>query len=119
MFQDRIFLGAGGHVVALAVATGQELWRTRLGGMFSSGYVTGVALLNGRLYATCNGEVSCLDPATGHIHWHNGLPGLGTGYVAVAGEAADAAAHQQAATASATTAAATAAVVVATTVSSS
>lgn len=121
MFQDRIFLGVGGHVVALNVIDGHELWRIKLTGMWSSGFVTGVTLLEGRLYATSNGEITCLDPATGRVHWHNGLAGLGTGFIAVAGSDASgpAATSQTAQATTASTAAMAAAVIVTTTAATS
>lgn len=121
MDQERIFLGIGGHVVALNRFDGRELWRTKLGGMWSSGFVTSVTLLDDRLYATSNGEITCLDPRTGEVKWHNGLSGLGTGFIAVAGgSSALAGAEQAAQTAHATAmAAATTAVIVASTTASS
>ena len=121
MYSDRIFLGAGGHVVALDAATGHELWRTRVSGSWGSGYVTGVALVEGRLFATYNGEITCLDPITGNLLWHNGLSGLGTGFVSVAAEDSNTgkAGHVAAANASAATASAAAAAAVAATAASS
>lgn len=111
MYKDRVFLGIGGKVLALRVFDGQEIWRQKLASMAAG--VTGVALIGDRLYATCQGELTCLDPATGHIHWKNTLSGLGTGYLALAGsseaEGAGAAAAQ----------AAGAAVIIATTAASS
>ncbi len=85
--------------------------------MWSSGFVTCVPLLDGRLYATSNGEISCLDPGTGEVKWHNSLSGLRTGFIAVAGGNSAPAAAEQAAHATAM-AAATTAVVVASTTSS-
>ncbi len=121
MDQERIFLGIGGHVVALSRLDGRELWRAKLGGMWSSGFVTSVTLLDGRLYATSNGEITCLDPETGAVKWHNGLSGLGTGFIAVAGGSSAPAAAEQAAQAAHTAAmaAATTAVIVASTTAAS
>lgn len=92
MFKDRIFIAIGGKVLALRVIDGQEIWRQRLATM--AGGITSVALVGDRLYATCCGELTCLDPATGHIHWCNKLSGLGTGFISIAG--ADAAGAAQA-----------------------
>ncbi len=121
MNQERIFLGIGGYVVALNRFDGHELWRTKLGGIWSSGFVTSVTLLDDLLYATSNGEITCLDPRTGEVKWHNGLSGLGTGFIAVAGgSSALAGAEQAAQTAHATAmAAATTAVIVASTTAAS
>jgi len=84
MSKDRIFIGIGSTVLALRVADGQEIWRQRLA-TFRGNDVTGVVLLGDRLYANCSGELYCLDPGTGHIHWKNALKGLGMGYIAIAG----------------------------------
>lgn len=83
MFKDRIFLGIGGKVLALRVIDGQEIWRQKLATM--AGGVTGVALIGDRLYGTCQGKLTCLDPTTGRIHWQNNLTGMGTGFIALAG----------------------------------
>lgn len=112
MSKDRIFIGIGSTVLALRVADGQEVWRQRLA-TFGGNSVTGVVLLEGRLYANCAGELYCLDPGTGHIHWKNALKGLGTGYIAIAGaqttpsDAAQQALAQAASAAAAATLAAT------------
>jgi len=82
---DRIFLGIGGHVLALDPQTGKEYWRTSVGGTWSASGITGVTCLGGRLYATCQGELFCLDPGTGALQWKQPLSGLGTGFIALAG----------------------------------
>jgi len=119
MSKDRIFIGIGSTVLALRVADGQEIWRQRLA-TFRGNDVTGVALLGDRLYANCSGELFCMDPGTGHIHWKNALKGLGMGYIALAGAQATAsdAAQQALAQAQAASAAAAAAAVAATTAAS-
>jgi outer membrane protein assembly factor BamB len=76
----NIFIGIGGHVVALRPEDGTEVWRTKLG----SGQFCAVAELDGRLYAGVNGQVWCLDPATGAVLWPNKLKRLGMGYVTFA-----------------------------------
>ncbi|HYK90244.1 MAG TPA: hypothetical protein VE398_15825, partial [Acidobacteriota bacterium] len=43
-----------------------------------------VALSESELYAATKGELFCLDPATGHVRWHNPLKGLGRGLIAIA-----------------------------------
>lgn len=78
---DLIFLGVGGHAVALDKLTGTEVWRRSLK---MSGYVT-VRCDGESLFAGCQGEVSSLDPATGDVLWHNRLPGLGLGLVCFEG----------------------------------
>jgi outer membrane protein assembly factor BamB len=77
-----LYLGVGGHVVALDRATGTELWRRKLK---SAMFVT-VAFDGRDLFASASGEVFCLDPATGEVRWHNRLPRLGHGVVAFAGD---------------------------------
>ena len=113
MFKDRLFIGIGGKVLALRILDGQEIWRQRLATL--AGGVTSVALIGDRLYATCCGELTCLDPATGHIHWRNTLSGMGTGFISIAGSDASPGAAQ--AMADTTSAAAMVAIMAATTAS--
>jgi len=74
-----VHIGIKGHVIALDSVTGQEIWRTRLRGDFVN-----LALADGNLYATANGQLYCLDPGTGHIRWKNELKGLGFGLISIA-----------------------------------
>ncbi len=76
-----LFIGIGGHAIALDRATGTEIWRQRLG---SKTYVT-ISFDGRSVFAGCNGEIFCLDPATGEPRWHNQLPGLGTGLISFGG----------------------------------
>lgn len=115
MFEDRVFIGIGGSVLALSTIDGHELWSKSLKGMLS-GTITGVSLVGNRLYASQSGELFCLDPATGTLLWHNKLSGHGTGFLSIAGGGDEGPAGQQAAHASE---AAAAAVIVATTAASS
>lgn len=79
-----LFVGIKQHVIALDRATGGELWRVKLEGMrMRSHSFVGLHLDGPDLYATCNGEIFCLDPATGTVRWHNQLKGLGVGIVSV------------------------------------
>jgi len=97
--RDRLFLGVGGHVVAIDPATGDEIWRTKL----KSTTVTTVWSDGKRVYGGAQGELFGLDAASGNLLWHNKLKGLGMGIVAFPGsslEAAAAAAAQAAAAAS-------------------
>lgn len=80
-FEDRVFIGVGGHVVALDPTTGVEIWRTRLK---SSTFVT-LSVSDDRILAGAGGELYCLDAGSGAILWHNKLKGLGLGIVAFAG----------------------------------
>jgi len=70
-----LYVGVGGHVVALDRATGAEMWRRHL---HSRLFVT-VRFDARGLFAGCRGEAFRLDPATGDILWRNELPGLGLG----------------------------------------
>jgi len=79
--EQVVYLGIGGHAVALDLATGAELWRRKIKGSA----LTGVAVCGDRLLVTASGEVWCLEPAQGEILWHNRLKGLGQGFVTVAG----------------------------------
>jgi len=75
---ETIYIGVGGHVVAIDTTTGEELWRTKLK---RSSYVTILVRLDA-VYGAASGELFCLDPATGTIRWQNRLPGLGVGVIA-------------------------------------
>lgn len=94
---DPLYLGVGGHVVALDAATGEELWRTKL----KSTTFTTVWSDGRRVYAGAQGELFCVDAATGKVVWHNALKGLGRGIVAFPGSGLEAAAAVAAAQAAA------------------
>lgn len=79
---SQLFVGVGGHLLAIDPATGTERWRTKL----KTGSFVTVFLAGKRVYAGAAGELFCLDPASGHILWRNKLPGLGVGVVAFAGD---------------------------------
>jgi outer membrane protein assembly factor BamB len=105
--EQCLFIGIGGHVVALRPSDGQEIWRQKVKSatfmtVFSSGDV---------VFAGAGGELFCLDAASGQVRYRNRLKGLGNGLVSFAGaspiEVASAMAAAHAATVAATTAAAT------------
>jgi outer membrane protein assembly factor BamB len=77
---DLVFIGIKGSVIALNRVNGEPVWATHLKG---SDFVN--VLVEGRnVFATCYGEVFCLDARTGEGLWHNRLKGLGTGLVTIA-----------------------------------
>ena len=76
-----LYIGLGGHVVAIDRATGAEIWRCKLR---SSSFVT-IAVEPDAIYAGAAGELFCIDPSTGSIRWHNKLKGLGMSVVAFSG----------------------------------
>jgi outer membrane protein assembly factor BamB len=82
---DRLFVGLGGHIVAVDAASGEEIWRTHLKG---SDVVT-VTVAGNRVFGGTKGELFCVDPSTGSILWHNRLKGLGTGILAFASTGAE------------------------------
>ena len=77
--RERIYIGVGGHLVAIDADSGDEVWRTKLKG---SMFVT-VCERGGRVYAGANGELFALDRDSGEIVWHNRLKGLGFRYLSV------------------------------------
>jgi outer membrane protein assembly factor BamB len=82
---NKLYVGIGGHVVAIDVGTGAELWRTKL----KTGALVTVFDAGDRLFAGAFGRLFCLDSASGSILWCNKLKGLGAGVVAFsAGEGA-------------------------------
>jgi len=74
-----IYIGIGGHVVAVDRATGTEIWRARL----RTGAVVNLAGDDRSLYASAQGELFCLDPMTGTVLWKNPLRKLGIGLVSL------------------------------------
>jgi outer membrane protein assembly factor BamB len=79
---ELVFVGIGKSVVALNRATGEQVWAKRL-----KGYdFVNVVLDGGNLFATSAGEISCLEPLTGNVLWHNPLKGFGTGLATIATE---------------------------------
>jgi outer membrane protein assembly factor BamB len=93
-----LFIGVGGHAVAIDRATGAELWRRKLK---TTTFCT-VHFDGHNLFAAASGQLFCLDPATGEIRWHNKLPRLGMGIVAFDATTLEVMAGAQAARAAAT-----------------
>jgi outer membrane protein assembly factor BamB len=75
---DTLYIGIGGHLVAIAADSGDELWRCKLKG---SSFVT-VSVRSNAVYAGAGGELFCVDPSSGEIRWKNRLSGLGLGVIA-------------------------------------
>ena len=75
---DTLYIGIGGHLVAIAASSGEELWRCKLKG---SSYVT-ISVRPTAVYAGAAGELFCIDPSSGRIRWQNRLPSLGRGVIA-------------------------------------
>lgn len=87
-----LYIGIGGHVVAINTSSGEEIWRT---GIKSSSYVT-ICVVGTEVYAGSGGELFCLSAASGELLWKNKLKGLGTGLIAFAGSEMSAASMQAA-----------------------
>ena len=83
MAAGLVYVGIKRCVVALDRRSGEEVWRAGLGG--TSTFVC-VFRDGDLLFATCSGEIYCLDPKTGTLLWHNRLKGLGMGFTSMAGE---------------------------------
>ncbi len=75
-----IYIGIKNTVVALDDRSGAEVWRTTL----RSSYCVTVLWDGEALLAANSGEVWRLDPAQGHVLWHNDLKGLRRGLVSLA-----------------------------------
>lgn len=75
LITDLLFSGTGGNVVCLNRHTGQEIWKTGVGG---HGFVT-ILTDQSMIYAQCNGKLFALRYADGTILWQNDLPGCGYG----------------------------------------
>ena len=77
---ELIYLGIKGRVIGFLKESGAKLWETPLKG---SDFVN-VFCDGDKLFAHAGGELWCLDPLGGTILWHDGLTGLGYGYVTFA-----------------------------------
>lgn len=75
-----LYVGIKNSVIALDIATGVELWRTKLKGQ---DFVT--VLFDGTSLVAANaGELFALDPKTGAVLWQNSMKGMGLGIVSLA-----------------------------------
>lgn len=95
---DCVFGVVGGHVVSVELATGTEVWRTRI--PKGSTYVASVLVRDGCVVVGCGGRLHCFDAHHGTLLWTNELKGLGynTVFLGSSGDAQAAAiAAQQAA----------------------
>ena len=83
--EELVYVGIKGQVLALNQATGETLWATKLptGMLGGLGFVH-LVVDGDCIFATTQGESSCLDPVTGKIRWHNPLKGYGLGIASVA-----------------------------------
>lgn len=79
--QGTLFIGIGGHVLAIDRATGAERWRCKV--RFDT--LVTIAIERDAIYAGAAGELFCIDPATGTIRWRNQLTGLGIAAIAFGG----------------------------------
>ena len=89
--RDIVYIGVGGHAVAIDRTTGHEVWRTKLKG---SDFVN-VSVEGRDLLAATKGQLFCLDAGTGTLRWQNELKGLGWGLVTIAGAGAAAPAEAE------------------------
>jgi outer membrane protein assembly factor BamB len=89
--RDMVFVGIGGHAVAVDRSTGTEVWRTKLKG---SDFVN-ITVDGHEVFASARGQLFCLDATTGAIRWQNELAGLGWGLVSIAGTGAATAAESE------------------------
>ena len=85
---QNLYIGSNGHVSAIDVNTGQEIWRRKLKeGLLNSTSYEDVAVIvrDGIIYAGCSGHLFALSPQ-GEILWHNPLKGLGHNDISLAFE---------------------------------
>lgn len=82
--EELVYIGIKGKVVALSRANGQIIWTTDLDAGFLNGAFVHVVVDGNNVFATTQGEVSCLDAATGRVRWQNALRGYGLGIASIA-----------------------------------
>ena len=77
---ELIYLGIKERVIGFLKESGAKVWETPLKGSdFGNVFCDG-----DKLFAHAGGELWCLDALNGTILWHDGLTGLGYGYVTFA-----------------------------------
>lgn len=84
---NPLIIGSNGHVAAIDVMDGRELWRTKLQtGVFSTTTRSDVSVLvqDKFVFAGSCGHLFCLDLENGSILWHNELKGMGYNDVSLA-----------------------------------
>ncbi|HWQ91483.1 MAG TPA: PQQ-binding-like beta-propeller repeat protein [Clostridia bacterium] len=88
MTNSPLVIGSNGFVCAISPQTGEELWRTKLGGFFSATNSEDMAVLvqGSSVFAGCAGHLFGISLETGEIVWHNELPGLGLNDLSLAME---------------------------------
>jgi len=82
-----LVIGINGYVAAIDMATGAELWRTKLEqGVFSATNHSDVSIIihGDFVFAGSNGLLFCLAINDGHVIWQNELKGLGYNDVSLA-----------------------------------
>jgi len=72
-----VFVGIQGSVVALRKDDGAIAWATKLR---KGSTLVALVVEPSWLFAASGGEVSCLDPDTGAVLWHNSLDAYGDGH---------------------------------------
>lgn len=88
-----VYVGIKTSVIALDRKTGEIRWSVKLPVKYGGSTVSGLANVwcdGDALFASCAGEIYCLDHKTGAIVWHNLLKSMGTGFVSIATEGAGA-----------------------------
>ena len=86
--EQNLYIGCNGHVSAVDIQTGAELWRVKLKpGVLSATTYEDVSVIvrDGIIYAGCNGHVFALS-LDGRILWHNPLKGMGHNDISLAFE---------------------------------
>lgn len=82
--EELVYVGIKGKVVALSRTTGEIVWSANLDAGFLNTAFVHVVVDGDDVFATTQGEVSCLDAATGQIRWQNPLRGYGLGIASIA-----------------------------------
>jgi len=73
----HLYVGTKGHVCALDIKSGTELWRADLGHGVVGSEVS-LIVADGRVFAGAGGYITALDAQTGKTLWSNDLKGLGS-----------------------------------------
>ncbi len=70
-----VYAFLSGHIICLHLATGQEVWRTKI--PKSMAQIASILVHDGVVLVGVTGRVHCFDAYTGTLRWSNELKGLG------------------------------------------
>lgn len=81
MNKDQLlYVGIKGRILALNRTSGEEVWQGRMKGS----QMVSVLVDGDQVFGAASGEIYAFDATTGHLLWHNSLPGFGINLASLA-----------------------------------